>query len=84
MPLASTLLAIAPFGALMAFLFFRAGQSIWITIAAHLSLNIATALGGVMLSSTMFWRTQAAVFWIAALVMTVAWRPAAARQLAPT
>lgn len=84
MPLASTLLAIAPFGAFMAFLFFRAGQSIWVTIAAHLSLNIATALGGVTLSSTVFWRTQAVVFWIAALAMTVTEGTATARQPAHT
>jgi membrane protease YdiL (CAAX protease family) len=44
----------ACFGVFMAFVFYRAGESVIATILAHLSLNISTAMGGVRLSSVVF------------------------------
>jgi len=66
-PVASTLIFIACFGVFMAFLFYRAGESVIATILAHLSLNIMTAMGGVRLSSSVFWTALATIFFIIAV-----------------
>ena len=71
MPMASTLFFIASFGVFLAFVFNRAGGSVLATILAHLSLNIMTALGGVHLSSVVFWRTLAGIFGVLAVLTTV-------------
>ncbi|GAC1458883.1 MAG: hypothetical protein PVSMB1_08780 [Gemmatimonadaceae bacterium] len=70
MPLISTLLFIALFGFFLAFVFNRTGESVLATILAHLSLNIMTGVGGVRLSSVVFWRTLAGVFGAFALLIT--------------
>ena len=62
MPPLSTLLFVALFGVFLAVVFDRAGESVLATILAHLSLNVASGLGGVQLSSTMFWRTLLVIF----------------------
>jgi len=71
-PLASTLIMTACFGVFMAFVFYRAGESVIATILAHLSLNVMTAMGGVRLSSVVFWTTLAASFLVAAILASVA------------
>ncbi len=74
-PLASTLIMTACFGVFMAFVFYRAGESVLATILAHLSLNIMTAMGGVRLSSFVFWTTLAAIFSVIAIFASIAmWR----------
>src|SRR5688572_26057213 len=54
MPMVLVLPFIVFFGVLMGILFDRAGGSILVTISAHLSLNIAMALGGASLSSAVY------------------------------
>ena len=71
-PLASSLVFIACFGVFMAFVFYRAGESVIATIMAHLSLNIMTAMGGVRLSSFMFWTTLATIFSVVAVCASIA------------
>lgn len=73
-PLVWTLLFIMAFGAFMGLLFQAAGQTILITIAAHLSLNITTAMGGVNLSSPIFWGSLAVAFWTIAGVWSLSMR----------
>ena len=71
-PVASTLIMTACFGVFMAFVFYRAGESVIATILAHLSLNIMTALGGVRLSSVVFWTTLATIFSVVAILASIA------------
>ena len=71
MPMALVLPFIVFFGVLMGILFDRAGGSILVTISAHLSLNIAMALGGASLSSPVYWGVLTTVFAILAIVMTL-------------
>ena len=71
-PLASTLMMTACFGVFMAFVFYRAGESVIATILAHLSLNIMTAMGGVRLSSVVFWTTLATIFSVVAIFASIA------------
>jgi uncharacterized protein len=71
MPLASTLGFILFFGVFLGVVFNRAGQSALATIVAHLSLNITTGVGGVQLSSVVFWRTLAGVFGVLAIVLSM-------------
>jgi hypothetical protein len=71
-PTASTLIFTACFGVFMAFVFYRAGESVIATIMAHLSLNIMTAMGGVRLSSFVFWTTLATIFSVAAIGASIA------------
>jgi membrane protease YdiL (CAAX protease family) len=71
-PLASTLIMIACFGVFMAFVFYRAGESVIATILAHLSLNIMTAMGGVRLSSVVVWTTLATIFSVVAILASIA------------
>jgi membrane protease YdiL (CAAX protease family) len=73
-PLASTLVFTACFGVFMAFVFYRAGESVIATIVAHLSLNIMTAMGGVRLSSFVFWTTLATGFLVVAICVSIAMR----------
>ena len=62
----------ACFGVFMAFVFYRAGESVIATILAHLSLNIMTAMGGVRLSSFVFWTTLATMFSVVAIWASIA------------
>ena len=70
-PLISTLLFIGLFGVFLAFLFNRTGQSVLATMLAHLSLNIMLAIGGVRLSSVVFWRILAGIYGALAVLATV-------------
>ena len=72
MPMVPALTFIAGFGVFLAFVFTRAGGSILATILAHLSLNVATTLGGVRLSSFAFWATLAVIFGAFAIFATSA------------
>ena len=67
-PMAPFLLMIAAFGLFLALLFNEGGTSVLPTMLAHVSLNVLLALGGVKLSSDIFWWTMAVVFWALALV----------------
>ena len=75
MPMWLVLITVAFFGVFMGFVFNRAGESVLATMAAHLSLNIMLGLGGAALSSPTLWGVQAAVFGVAAVVVTIASRP---------
>ena len=70
-PLVPALLTIMAFGLLMATLFHRAQGSIVPTIVAHLSLNVSLGVGGVQLSSDIFWWVLAAMF---LLIAALNWR----------
>jgi membrane protease YdiL (CAAX protease family) len=83
MPPISTLLFIALFGFFLAFVFNRAGESVVATIVAHLSLNIATGIGGVQLSSIVFWRTLVVLFGTLALLIIIASRSGRAASSQP-
>lgn len=72
MPMVPALTFIAAFGVFLAFVFNRAGGSVLATILAHLSLNVATTIGGVRLSSFVFWATLAVVFGAIAIFATSA------------
>lgn len=61
-PLVPALLTIMAFGFFMAGLFFATQHSIIPTILAHLSLNITLGVGGVQLSSALFWWVLAGTF----------------------
>lgn len=74
MPPMSTLLATALFGVFLAFVFNRAGESVLATMLAHLSLNFASGMGGVQLSSIVFWRTLVGIFGVLALLIALASR----------
>lgn len=71
-PMVPTLVCTAGFGVFMAFVFYRAGESVLATILAHLSLNIMTAMGGVRLSSVVFWTTLATIFFVLAILASIA------------
>ena len=73
-PLVTSLLFVVFFGVFLAFLFNRTGMSIVATILAHLSLNVALGLGGVQLSSVVFWQTLTGIFAAVALLTTIALR----------
>jgi hypothetical protein len=62
-PLVWTVLFIIAFGAFMGLLFLATSRTLLVTIAAHLSLNITTAMGGVHLTSSIFWGAMAIAFW---------------------
>ena len=81
MPMWLVLLTVAFFGVFMGFVFNRAGESVLATMAAHLSLNIMLGLGGAALSSPMLWGVQAAVFGVAAVVVTIASRPVRSKSI---
>jgi uncharacterized protein len=71
MPPMPMLLAVALFGVFLAFVFNRAGESVLPTMVAHLSLNIASGMGGVQLSSIVFWRTLVGIFGVLALLIAL-------------
>ena len=68
MPMMLVLLFIAAFGLWLAFVFNRTGGSVIAAIAAHLSLNVTIGLGGVQLSSQVFWGTMAAGIRVGGLI----------------
>ena len=74
MPMIWALLAILFFGVFLAFVFVRAGESIWAPMLAHLSFNIMSGLGGAQLSSVVFWRTLAGALAAVAVITLVASR----------
>lgn len=74
MPMPLVLAFILFFGVFMGLLFQRTGKSILATIAAHLSLNIMTALGGASLASPAFWGVLAASFGVLSLLGTLSMR----------
>jgi uncharacterized protein len=80
MPMGLVLPFIVFFGAFMGLLFNQVGGSILVTISAHLSLNIAMALGGASFSSWLYWGVLATLFGVLAIVMTLRVRGAALRN----
>ena len=66
-PTVPALLAIVGFGLFMASLFHATRGSVIATILAHLSLNISLGVGGVRLSSGIFWWTLAILFNVLAI-----------------
>jgi uncharacterized protein len=72
MPPVSSLLSVALFGFSLAFVFNRTGESVLATMLAHLSLNVAMGIGGVQLSSVVFWRTLVGIFGALALFIAIA------------
>ena len=72
MPMASSLLLIALFGVFLALMFNQAGESVLPTMLAHLSLNVMLGIGGVNLSSVVFWRTMAGIYGAIAVVAIIA------------
>ena len=60
MPMWLVLPAVACFGVFMAFVFNRADGSVLVTMAAHLSLNVFSGVGGIEFSSPVFWGVVAA------------------------
>ena len=79
----SSLLFTALFGFFLAFVFNRTGESVLATMLAHLSLNITMGIGGVQLSSIVFWRTLVAIFGALALLITIASRSRQIRDGSP-
>lgn len=73
MPMWPMLALIALFGIFLAAVFYRAGDSVWPAIAAHISLNVILAIGGVNLASGPFWMAMAALTAPIA-VLTLTWR----------
>ena len=74
MPMWLVLPAVACFGVFMAFVFNRAGGSVLVTMAAHLSLNVFSGIGGIEFSSSVFWAVVAAgMAGMAMLVTSHAW-----------
>jgi membrane protease YdiL (CAAX protease family) len=71
MPMASFLLLVALFGVFLALMFNHAGESVLPTMLAHLSLNVTLAIGGVNLTSVVFWRTMAAIYGAIAVVAMI-------------
>jgi hypothetical protein len=71
MPMPLVLPFIATFGVFMAFLFNRTGESVVATMAAHLSLNISTGMGGASLSSPVFWGALLVIMGTLAVLGTV-------------
>jgi membrane protease YdiL (CAAX protease family) len=69
-PAAPNLLLTVFFGVFLGFLFDRGGDSILPTIAAHLSLNIMSGVGGIRLSSPVFWWTMVGIHGAVALLVT--------------
>jgi membrane protease YdiL (CAAX protease family) len=70
-PMWSFLFVIACFGLFLALVFNESGASVLPAMLAHLSMNVTLALGGVTLSSVVFWRTMAALYGALALVVVV-------------
>lgn len=64
------LLNAALFGVFLGFLFDRSGDSVLATMLAHLSLNMALGVGGVRISSLVFWWAIVALCGVLAIVVT--------------
>ena len=74
MPMWLVLPAVACFGVLMAFVFNGAGGSVLVTMAAHLSLNVFSGIGGIEFGSRVFWGVVAAgMAGTAILVTSYSW-----------
>src|SRR5205823_13724156 len=69
MPMISFLAFAAAFGVFLAIVFFRAGESVVPTMAAHVVLNIMLAIGGASLRSVVYWNTLAAATILVAVVL---------------
>jgi uncharacterized protein len=82
MPMHLALLATLFFGVFLAFVFVRAGESIWAPMLAHLSFNIVSGLGGAQLSSVPFWRTLAGTLAAVAFLTLLASRRPSPRSAA--
>jgi len=65
------LVSVALFGVLLGFIFNRSGGSVLTTILAHLSLNISLGVGGVSLSSRVFWSVAVGMYGAVALFATL-------------
>jgi len=79
-PMALVLPFIVFVGVFMGILFDRVRGSILVTISAHLSLNIAMALGGASFLSLVYWGVLVTVFGVIAIVMTLRPRAASLRN----
>jgi membrane protease YdiL (CAAX protease family) len=73
MPMPLVLPLIATFGVFMALVFNRTGGSVLATMAAHLSLNISSGIGGTPFSSPVFWGALLAIMGTIAIVGSVTW-----------
>jgi membrane protease YdiL (CAAX protease family) len=82
-PMAPFLLLIAFFGLFLALVFNEAGASVLTTMLAHLSLNLTLAIGGVDLSSSVFWWAMAAIFGVVAAMVIIRLRTRVFEQRAP-
>lgn len=71
MPPLPNLLFTLFFGVFLAFVFTRTGGSVFATMVAHLSINVATGMGGVLLSSDTLWWVLVAIFGTYTLWTTV-------------
>ena len=80
MPMGPMLTLIALFGVFLAGLFYRSGDSVLPTMAAHISLNVILGIGGVNLASLAFWMTMVVLTAPVALVSMV-WSTARQRDL---
>lgn len=67
-PMAPFLLLVAFFGAFLALLFNESGASVLPPMLAHLSLNVTVAVGGVNISSAVFWWTMVALYGLVAVI----------------
>lgn len=72
MPMMWALTTVLLFGVFLAFVFFRAGETIGAPLLAHVSFNIMSGLGGAQLSSPVLWRTLAGTFAVVAFITLVA------------
>ena len=82
-PMLSFLFTIAGIGLFIALVFNESGASVLPAMLAHLSLNCTLAIGGVNLSSVVFWRTMAALYLAIALVAVVRLRAQVVSQPVP-
>lgn len=73
MPPIPSLLFTTLFGTFLAFVFSRTRGSVLVTMLAHLSVNVASGLGGVRLSSIVYWWTLVGVYTAIAFLITVVW-----------
>jgi membrane protease YdiL (CAAX protease family) len=65
------LVSVALFGVFLGFIFYRSGGSVLATILAHLSLNLSLGVGGVSLSSRVFWCVPVGIYGAVALLITL-------------
>jgi len=65
---------IALFGVFLGTIFFRAGNSVLATMAAHLTFNILIAIGGAVITSSILWATLSLVFALIAVPFSLSLR----------